>query len=722
MMDESYFAGLPAQASNSGLFRLSPSSYGQDHHDFPFQSTSSSVLHGDGHPPFIFDVQSDTKHQRGETSGNALASSTPLFVGEDLDVDDEDARFDSLGLPKRKRALQRLSLASSIASSVPSTAPSETDLSEYNEGEAGVKERRTVDFDDTTVGRSSSRLPDLVHSRSNSTMREGPTATSVFTAFNLSDFISDGAAGEDDSASPSASAAPSSFGHGIVEDKPLHPQSLTASSFTTPQRPGMHRDWSSLSASDACSEDGVERLRVPASPYSPTRLSNSSSSSLATSHNAALDLATASAASMQLSSPMMPNNTSLAPAGHHVYQTPHGHVPANNGLGLSSRDGVNTAGDMQRSMPNPHVNAGNASGQSLTACNPAHISPANMAQPQGICVGNSPSAQHYYPSVSSGTSGVTSPVTLEHSGLVYYPSSTPITPTSPFRGNEKDLWSAAPRETPASEMAHGEIGVPMLFSHSAPNHRTSFLQRGCESSPPSPLGPGHPLRLSRPAAHLASQQSSPYHGPHLTRPPQAMLPPHATHLSSSLQGLPSQNLYTGIITKRSRGRRVPNKPEEVNNLGKSGKIYTCKVPGCGKCFKRSEHLKRHVRSIHTDEKPYMCPFPNCFKRFSRHDNLNQHARVHAGTAPGDIASSSTSSMGGSVSPAFSPLSLSASFSDRRASTHSLSSLRHEDPAYGCDDVAFYDADDADEEHHQSSDCGEHKPQGADYDVQHFDLA
>ncbi|PWN32260.1 uncharacterized protein FA14DRAFT_112856, partial [Meira miltonrushii] len=55
------------------------------------------------------------------------------------------------------------------------------------------------------------------------------------------------------------------------------------------------------------------------------------------------------------------------------------------------------------------------------------------------------------------------------------------------------------------------------------------------------------------------------------------------------------------------------------------KVYTCKVPGCGKCFKRSEHLKRHVRSIHTDEKPFMC---HCGKRFSRHDNLNQHARVH----------------------------------------------------------------------------------------------
>lgn len=28
----------------------------------------------------------------------------------------------------------------------------------------------------------------------------------------------------------------------------------------------------------------------------------------------------------------------------------------------------------------------------------------------------------------------------------------------------------------------------------------------------------------------------------------------------------------------------------------------CEVNGCGKCFARGEHLKRHVRSIHTNEK------------------------------------------------------------------------------------------------------------------------
>ncbi|KAG1144985.1 hypothetical protein G6F37_009976 [Rhizopus arrhizus] len=47
---------------------------------------------------------------------------------------------------------------------------------------------------------------------------------------------------------------------------------------------------------------------------------------------------------------------------------------------------------------------------------------------------------------------------------------------------------------------------------------------------------------------------------------------------------------------RSRGRRVSNIP------GPGTRMFICKAEGCGKVFKRSEHLKRHIRSIHTLEK------------------------------------------------------------------------------------------------------------------------
>ncbi|KZT01180.1 uncharacterized protein LAESUDRAFT_764001 [Laetiporus sulphureus 93-53] len=85
------------------------------------------------------------------------------------------------------------------------------------------------------------------------------------------------------------------------------------------------------------------------------------------------------------------------------------------------------------------------------------------------------------------------------------------------------------------------------------------------------------------------------------------------------------------LTKKSRGRRVPTAPVIVvseNGVEKNTRTYTCMVDGCGKCFARGEHLKRHVRSIHTNEKPHKCPYPGCGKDFSRHDNLGQHMRVH----------------------------------------------------------------------------------------------
>ncbi|KAI0041647.1 hypothetical protein FA95DRAFT_1458840, partial [Auriscalpium vulgare] len=86
------------------------------------------------------------------------------------------------------------------------------------------------------------------------------------------------------------------------------------------------------------------------------------------------------------------------------------------------------------------------------------------------------------------------------------------------------------------------------------------------------------------------------------------------------------------LTKKSRGRRVPTAPVFVNHGGvqKNVRTYMCRVDECGKCFARGEHLKRHVRSIHTNEKPHKCPVAGCDKDFSRHDNLGQHMRVHKG--------------------------------------------------------------------------------------------
>ncbi|KAF9516593.1 hypothetical protein BS47DRAFT_1249949, partial [Hydnum rufescens UP504] len=82
------------------------------------------------------------------------------------------------------------------------------------------------------------------------------------------------------------------------------------------------------------------------------------------------------------------------------------------------------------------------------------------------------------------------------------------------------------------------------------------------------------------------------------------------------------------LTKRSRGRQVPTVPSVVEDAAGRSRSYICKVNGCGKCFQRGEHLKRHIRSIHTNEKPYKCNHPGCGKDFSRRDNLFQHTSIH----------------------------------------------------------------------------------------------
>jgi hypothetical protein len=54
------------------------------------------------------------------------------------------------------------------------------------------------------------------------------------------------------------------------------------------------------------------------------------------------------------------------------------------------------------------------------------------------------------------------------------------------------------------------------------------------------------------------------------------------------------------------------------------KAFKCEL--CNRRFRRQEHLKRHYRSLHTQDKPFECD--DCGKKFSRSDNLAQHQRTH----------------------------------------------------------------------------------------------
>ena len=69
------------------------------------------------------------------------------------------------------------------------------------------------------------------------------------------------------------------------------------------------------------------------------------------------------------------------------------------------------------------------------------------------------------------------------------------------------------------------------------------------------------------------------------------------------------------INRRGRKQSLTEDPS---------KTFVCHL--CNRRFRRQEHLKRHYRSLHTQEKPFKCQ--ECGKQFSRSDNLSQHQRTH----------------------------------------------------------------------------------------------
>ena len=92
--------------------------------------------------------------------------------------------------------------------------------------------------------------------------------------------------------------------------------------------------------------------------------------------------------------------------------------------------------------------------------------------------------------------------------------------------------------------------------------------------------------------------------------------------TANMMGTPSEaggNGQAAPVNRRGRKQSLTEDPS---------KTFVCEV--CNRRFRRQEHLKRHVRSLHTHDKPFECN--ECGKKFSRSDNLSQHARTHGSGA------------------------------------------------------------------------------------------
>lgn len=92
---------------------------------------------------------------------------------------------------------------------------------------------------------------------------------------------------------------------------------------------------------------------------------------------------------------------------------------------------------------------------------------------------------------------------------------------------------------------------------------------------------------------------------------------HVHHEDEALPLLPGGS---DVLAHAVHAKHLPDPLEAAGDE----KPFPCS--DCTKVFKRMEHLKRHIRLVHSLVRPFPCKY--CDKKFSRSDNLAQHLKTH----------------------------------------------------------------------------------------------
>uniref|UniRef100_H3C9H2 Sp5 transcription factor a n=1 Tax=Tetraodon nigroviridis TaxID=99883 RepID=H3C9H2_TETNG len=131
-----------------------------------------------------------------------------------------------------------------------------------------------------------------------------------------------------------------------------------------------------------------------------------------------------------------------------------------------------------------------------------------------------------------------------------------------------------------------------------------------------------PVKMLPCSMHYAAQTPIP-----------AAMPGFVTGASGLYQTQIAALLHTKsplATARRCAGCRCPNCQSSTSSdePGKK-KQHICHIPGCGKVYGKTSHLKAHLR-WHSGERPFVCNWLFCGKSFTRSDELQRQLRTHTG--------------------------------------------------------------------------------------------
>ncbi|ROT70252.1 putative transcription factor Sp5-like [Penaeus vannamei] len=204
------------------------------------------------------------------------------------------------------------------------------------------------------------------------------------------------------------------------------------------------------------------------------------------------------------------------------------------------------------------------------------------------------------------------------------------------------------RPTLATPILHTCQRPSRTYSTTTKRHRTAHALSSARETRHAPEGTAHILLLEHcRLRYSASHAASTYHfHPHQYA---SLALGGVAHVSPAVpQSVPSavthdaiphqqSNIAAALLTahssltvRRCRRCRCPNCQDTSRDASAAKKReHVCHVPGCGKLYAKTSHLKAHLLS-HSGERPFVCHWIFCNKAFTRSDELQRHLRTHTG--------------------------------------------------------------------------------------------